>query len=75
MHLVWYCTVISDLYFFILLNCTLVVLSDTKLLCLESIFSNVIKSKEFQYPEYSKMITLTRLHIIVVGKLCNLVDF
>ena len=27
-----------------------VVLSDTKILCLETTFSNGIKSKEFQYP-------------------------
>ena len=33
-------------FIFILLNCILVFLSDTKVLCLEIIFSNVIKSKE-----------------------------
>ena len=48
MHLVWYLIVTNDplILFFILLNCTLVVLSDTKILCLEIIFSNVIESKE-----------------------------
>ena len=40
----------GKLHFRILLNCILVVQSDTNILWLEIIFSNVIKSKEFKYP-------------------------
>ena len=39
-----------EFQFFILVNCIVIILSMTKIICLKIIFPNVIKSKEFQHP-------------------------